>query len=83
MPMGKMKEHGLQLWGQTFLSSQLGTSWSCVGLTGLGQREDWESPALRFEQDQGGRLNPTVGRPLPCGPGGVCSTAAVMLLGWV
>lgn len=36
MPMGKTKEHGLQLRGQTFLSYQLGTVWSYVGLTGLG-----------------------------------------------
>lgn len=32
--MGKMKEHSLRLWGRTLLSSQLGTMWSYVGLTG-------------------------------------------------
>ena len=83
MPTGKMKEHSLQLWGQTFLSSQLGTMWSCVGLTGLGQRENWESPTLRFERDQGGMPKPTMGQPLPCRPGCVCSTAAATLLGCV
>lgn len=36
--MGKMKELGLWLWAQTFLSSQLGTVWCCVGLAGLAQR---------------------------------------------
>lgn len=43
MPMGKTKERGLRLRGQTFLSSQLGTVWSCMGLSGLGQREGWAS----------------------------------------
>lgn len=79
--MGKMKEHGLGLWGQTFLSSQMGTVRSYGGLTGPGQREDWESPTLWSAQDQGAMPNPAAGRPLPCGPNGVCSPAVATLLG--
>lgn len=80
MPMGKTKERGLRLRGQSFLSSQLGTVWSCMGLSGLGQREGWASAPRALDSTEVRCRAPPWGC---CGPGSVCSPTAMALLGCV